>query len=528
MIVDDEHIVREGIKYILEKDFSEIVTVVHMAKTGREAIEKFEELRPHIVIMDIQMPGINGIEAAKEIRYLDSRTRVVIVSAYEQFDYAKEAVKLGAVDYLLKPINRQKLRKIIQKAIDDIEEERHAKTREHEIQEKLDQVLPVLEAGYVYSILMNHDYQTEIVKYQHLLDIKKDSGYIMVIEFGDEKNLNTLNNRIGVGVRSTSFYQSIRQCIKYKCQAVVGPLMVNRLILILHEDKTHDEYKRRLDTIKLAEKIRLDLEILVGINVYVGIGNIYNKEQLNISYNEALKALNQIEDSSILHIGDQMHKISLDHEYTFSKIKDEINAIIKLVEKGHRNEVEDLLQCFFSEIHKVYCQRLDLVKSIVTEMFVLVFSMAYCNGYEDVKALHLTYLHKINQSKDFYTLKNWCISELAIFTDTMRETKKTQVSALIKKAIQYIHQNFKQDVRLKDVAETVQVSPQYFSKMFKDEVGVNFIEYLTQLRMNKAKEMLTFSNKTIKEICFEIGYNDPNYFSRLFKKHVGVSPTEFE
>jgi two-component system response regulator YesN len=527
MIVDDEHIVREGIKYILEKDFAELTTIVHMAKTGREAIEKFEELRPQLVIMDIQMPGINGIDATKEIRSIDQKVRVVIVSAYEQFEYAKDAVKLGAVDYLLKPINRQNLKKIVQKSIDDINEEKSLKKKERETQEKLDQVVPVLEIGYIYSVLMNHDYQNELSKYHHLLNIQKEKGYIMIIEFGDGNNLNELENRIGVGVRSNTLYQNIRHCIKYKCHAIVGPLMVNRIILAIHEDERQDEYQGRLDAIELAERICGDVENIIGTNVYIGIGSRCAKEQLNISYNEALKAINQIEDEHILHIGDMIQQKNIDTEYTFSKVKNDIDFIIKKVEEGRRDDVDKALKWFLAKVHKAYHQKMDLVKNIVTEMFVLIFSMAYSNGYEDIEILHLKYLEKISQVEDFYALQNWCISELLMLTDAMRQTKETQVSAIIKDAMAYMTLNYNQELRLKDVAELVQISPQYFSKIFKDDVGVNFIEYLTQLRMDKAKEMLKESNRTIKEICFEIGYNDPNYFSRLFKKNVGVSPTDF-
>ncbi len=527
MIVDDEHIVREGIRYIFEQDFQEEVTVVYMAKTGREAIEKFEELRPHLVIMDIQMPGINGIEATKEIRRIDPNAKIVIVSAYEQFEYAKDAVQLGAIDYLLKPIHRQKLKKIVQRVIDDIIEVRRGKLKERENQEKLEEVIPILETGYIYSILMNHDYQTEISKYHRLLGIKKEKGYIMVIEFGDGENLETFENRIGIGVRSTSFYKRIRHSIQYKCHGIVGPLMINRLIMSVHEEQPDKEYERRLKALELAERIQQDLEAIVGMNVYIGIGRRYDKEQLNISYSEAIKALNSIEGERILHIGDCTIKEQVDMGYTFANIKKDIDVILKLVEDGRSHEVEKAVYWFFINVHKAYGQQIDMIKNIVTEMFVLVSSKAYQCGYKGIDVLHFKYLDRIHKCTDFYMLQNWCMAELVMIAKNLEEIKKNQVSDIMKKAVEYIQKNYSQDLRLKEVAEWVQMSPQYFSKIFKDNLGVNFIEYLTNLRMEYAKKMLKESDKTIKEICFESGYNDPNYFSRLFKKHVGVTPTEF-
>ncbi|MBN2220888.1 MAG: response regulator, partial [Vallitaleaceae bacterium] len=124
MIVDDEQIVRDGIRFIIEKSFQETIEIVALAKTGREAIELFEETRPHLVLMDIQMPGINGIDAIKAIQEIHSKVKIIIISAYEQFDYAKSGFELGVVDYLLKPIHKSRLENVLEKIVQEMEEER--------------------------------------------------------------------------------------------------------------------------------------------------------------------------------------------------------------------------------------------------------------------------------------------------------------------------------------------------------------------------------------------------------------------
>lgn len=128
----------------------------------------------------------------------------------------------------------------------------------------------------------------------------------------------------------------------------------------------------------------------------------------------------------------------------------------------------------------------------------------------------------------FYNVKSWCSRYIMEITKGIKNDKETKVSAVISEAMAYIKGNHQKDIRLKDVAEIVSISPQYFSKIFKDELGVNFIDYLTSIRMNEAKTMLREGQLSIKEICYKIGYNDPNYFSRLFKKVEGISPTEFQ
>ena len=113
-------------------------------------------------------------------------------------------------------------------------------------------------------------------------------------------------------------------------------------------------------------------------------------------------------------------------------------------------------------------------------------------------------------------------------TKQIKLEKEYKASTVVQEAKNYIEDNYNKEIRLKDVAEAVAISPQYFCKIFKEELGVNFVDYLTSVRMEEAKKMIKQKKMSIKEICFTIGYNDPNYFSRLFKKIVGVSPTEFE
>lgn len=522
MIVDDELIVREGIKFIVDKGFENQIEIVSMAKTGREAIEAFEKKRPHIVLMDIQMPGINGIEAIERIRDLNPHTRFVIISAYEQFEYAKSAVQLGVEDYILKPINREKLTHLLQKIKYEINEENRLKQKEIEIQEKFDKILPALEYGFIYSIIMNNDYKKESHDYHQLLDIKKEYAYIMVIELGEGENPKQLSNKIGIGVKSTIQYEHIRKAIKYKCMSVVGPLMVNRIVVLVYEEMHESEYKQRIKAVELAEVMVKRLLDITKSEAYIGIGGCHKLRHMNISYNEAIKAIGKITDEKILHIKDAVK--SSDQICSMIKLKSDEEEIIRKVEEGNIEEVEKNMQLFFQKLQINFPSNMAMIRGILTELMVLVYTTNY--NLESVNYSR-TYMDEISKIQQFYELENYCITAAKEITNHVREEKENKVSLVIETAMDYIDKNFSKDIRLKEVAEEVAISPQYFSKIFKKELGVNFIEYLTQIRMEHAKKMLKDKSMSIKEICFIIGYNDPNYFSRLFKKVEGVSPTDY-
>lgn len=527
MIVDDEQIVRDGIKFILEKTFSDTIEIVYSAKSGREAIESYEEYRPQIILMDIQMPGINGIDAIKEIKLMNSHVKVVIISAYEQFEYAKSAVELGVSEYILKPINKVRLETILHQLIQEIEKEREQKIKEIETQEKMDKILPVLEFGYIYSILMNDDYQKESGDYYSLLNIQKEYGYMMVIEFGEGSAPKNLENRIGSGVKSDSQYQLIRQTIKYKCKSIVGPLMVNRLVVLVYDDLVSSEYEERVRSIELAENIRERLEELLDTHVYIGIGSCYKYYRFHMSYQEALKAISQMSGENVLHIKDATTRPVHEKDYSFSKIKNDQDMMIKVLEDGNVKEVEERLQNIFTKLFRDYSDDLELIRTCMMELMVLVFTSGYRNGIYEENHVSTDYIHEIRQFTNAFDLKNYCVTKTLEIATHIQSLKKTKVSVIIRDAMEYINANYEKDLRLKDIAEVVSISPQYFSKIFKDELGYNFIDYLTHVRMQVAKEMLKEGKSSIKEISFLIGYNDPNYFSRLFKKVEGISPTDF-
>ena len=152
MLADDEGIVIDSLRFIIEKEFGgecEIAT----AKTGRSVIELAESFRPDIAIMDIQMPGINGIEAMREIRRTNSSVIFIVMSAYDKFDYAQEAIKLGVLEYVTKPMNRERMVSILRMAMDQVSDERRKRSEDLIIKEKLETVVPILESGLIYNIL---------------------------------------------------------------------------------------------------------------------------------------------------------------------------------------------------------------------------------------------------------------------------------------------------------------------------------------------------------------------------------------
>ena len=138
------------------------------------------------------------------------------------------------------------------------------------------------------------------------------------------------------------------------------------------------------------------------------------------------------------------------------------------------------------------------------------------------------YLPEINSMKSYDELRLWFVSHIEHAVKMINTANAAQTEDVAEKAKKYIDQNYKEDISLDDLSGMYDISPFYFSKVFKTQTGVTFTDYLTGVRVAKARELLEGTNKSMKEICSEVGYSDPNYFSRIFKKHTGVTPTEYK
>ncbi len=514
MIVDDEWLVQEGIKVTIENNFDNI-EIVGMASSGREAIEMNALKHPDIILMDIKMPGINGIEAIQTIRSRDTNTKFVIISAYEQFDYAKQAVELGVVDYVLKPINQNKLVTVINKAIDKISEEREQRSKLIRNREKLEKMMPVLEKGFIYSLLMHGNFKHEINKYCDIMEIHNDMAYVMVLEVNHSEE--------DVSIRGDNLYRKIQNTIKYKCKCAVGPLIINRITVVIFSGSLPDEYEQRVEALSLAESIVSAL-VQQEVDVKIGIGSCLKLERLRHSLEQAGYAMSKIIHESVLHHNDVM--ITSLSNYSYLEVKDDQETIIHLMETGQIDKLREQTHNFFEKIS----QSFDEIgfRNVLMELIVMVLGTSYKHELSEAEVGYSTYISEFKRINSLNQLTSWCYRKIILVAETIQNSKTSHVSNVILKARDYIDENFNKDIGLNDVSKEVSISPQYFSTIFKEELGLNFIEYLRNKRMEIAKEMLRDKQYSVKEICYKVGYNDPNYFSRLFKKLVGVSPTEFK
>lgn len=523
MIADDEKVAIDSLKFIIERSFAD-AEIIATARSGREAIEKVEENVPDILFMDIHMPGINGIEAIREIRKRYTRIAIIVLTAFDQFEFAKEAVNLGVLEYLLKPVNRAKVVEVTGRAMDLVREEKEKRQRELELKEKLKYAGPVMENGFVYSLLFFDDSSSELFDYKRLFDIREDGGYVMTVEFVSGQNAGASSDKIGYSVQSQQFYPYFTETVKSLCQCIVGPVMLNRIVTVVPSDPKTGEFASRLEAVSLAENLLQRLSERLNCSLRIGVGKIYRRfDMLSASYEESLKALRYLQGNGVMHYMDITARAAeVGSEYPEYKEK----VLLQRVAAGDAEESINAFSCIFDWLKQEYGDQPLKIKNKLLEIVFLVSHMSW--EYEPGGgAAGDDCLEEMLSIGDLEELRLWCKKRLENVIGQINSYRDYKAGGLTKRAKEYIKANYSKSITLEDVAREINISPQYLSKIFKEETGENFIDFLTGIRIRIAKTLLESNELSVKEICYSAGYSDPNYFSRIFKKIVGATPTEY-
>lgn len=521
MLADDEGIVIDSLRFIIEKEFGS-QCVIESAKTGRQVIELAEHFRPDIAVMDIQMPGINGIDAMREIRRTNSNIIFIIMSAYDKFDYAQEAIKLGALEYITKPMDRNKMVACLKRAMEIVETDQEKRRHELIVREKLETVAPILESGLIYDILFHEHFVEDIESYKTMLDITKDYAFMMTLVCGEAQEGNHMTNAMGSSVRLQRYYRDIREDFKDAFPgSIVGTAMANKIAVLVPRESGDLEYSERIELIEKARNMVHRFRRKMDISFRIGIGSVGDLISMSDSYREAINAL-IMTTGSVAHADD----LPIGCEYTSDYPVNLEKRLFEEVSRGNHEAAKDVCQSYLDWLKG---RDTNDIKLKCLEFVLRAEKIAYENGGMLYKfESRQSYLPDIMAMDDFDSLRDWFTGKIIEACINIQNKRKEQSVNVIEAAKDFIKDNYSKNISLEDVSKNVDVSPYYFSRIFKGDTGVNFIDYLTSVRIEKAKELLSASNYSMKEICVMVGYSDPNYFSRSFKKHVGVTPTEYK
>lgn len=512
VVVEDDRIIRRGICQAIPWGEHGFV-VAGEAGDGEVALELIEKEQPQVVVSDINMPFMSGLEMAKQIKERSPETRIIFLTGYEDFKYAQEAVKLKAFDYLLKPVDSEYLLTKAKEAAADWEKE---SVKEKRIIESL----PLLQQKFFQKLIREGDYRVDIEKELIGLDVQMEGPFFAVI---------LVKNTIELDVEGYFFKEKITSFISSYFNEISCLVMnadVGEYAILLSLENDHDSRKA-----ELAQALFNFLNKEIDHTITITHGRAYpNLFEVGKSFLEARLAMDM---RHIIGIG---RVISLDE--TVSKYDKKENLVHELETK-----LENQIKAGLPE--KAKDTLIDLSNAIVdrknvalSDLKVLAFKFSTMLFFEIEKWKKEDTTNSFNSSdvyKDIMELTT--LSEtteilhslIEQWSKAMYRKKEKNYYSHVDQAIKYMQGNFHDSsLTLQKVAELIHVSTPYLSNLFKMEKGFNFGDYLLELRMKKAMELLAEGDIKTYEVCEQVGYSNPQYFGICFKKYTGVTPAEYK
>lgn len=518
LIVDDEVLERKALTKIISSS-SEMLKVIGEAPNGRMAIQMAKEHQPDIIFMDIKMPGIDGVQAVKEIRKFDREIRFIMVSAFNTFEYAKEVMQQGVREYILKPSSKMDILESLERVSNEILADQKLKEEHQHLRENLSRAVFIAQKEWVSSLLVNQVQDITFDEWGQLLGVEIICGYIVLFSYTPVSDASLSAEE------KQAWYQWIKKAVKSvvkNAEIMVGPLIDFQVPVLFLSKKTMEKSQFKASAQTSIERLfaAFKKEAFQG-QLKIGIGRPYNHaHELNQSYHEAVMALERLQSSPHQRylFSDKQESAGTSAPSGFLEVEK------KLLDAVRQGDVNQVLLIFDSFVIKLTANKdvsAPLLKKSFDEMFILISRM--------LRELGISYqqIPSINETEEVKKLLDKGKQHLLAVVQHVQVWRNSHAKGMLHKAKEYIEMHYSASLTLEQVAEYVELSPFYFSKLFKDRFGLTFIDYLTEIRITKAKAEIADPGKSLKEICYSVGYKDPNYFSRVFKKLTGLSPSDF-
>ncbi len=519
LVVDDERPVIEGISLILRRELGSEFELVGTATSGREAIEKAGTLFPDIVLMDVRMPGISGLDAIREIRGRSGKSAFILVTAYERFEIAREAVELGVLDYLLKPVSKDRLALALRSAAVFVDRRGELERREIEHRELEERSRGFVENAFLHGIVLGEG-GGEMLRYREALGIAEAHCMVLASAFMPP------SGALDPSAENRALHASFRETLRYKTNALVGPLVSARAIVLLPlKDPAQAQATRQSveGVIAAAFKRELDYGYL-----RFGFGSAVGIAEAETSWAMAHAGLLGVDQDSRRgataeqEAGDAVTGQGVPAE---GKPFEDDEAFLDSLMAGSPERAGFSLDRILETFRP--CADLPLrARYRVISLFGSASRVLSRRGFislgEAAAMMDLEDLMQAGNGRAFELAVRSRFSRLSLIM-----ARFPRLTAPVSRAIAFVRENYGRGLSLELAADAVGISPNRLSRLFVEETGHGFSDFLIEYRIERAKELLAMPGASIKQVSISCGYPDPNYFSRLFKKVTGFTPTAF-
>lgn len=513
LIIDDEAIHRRGLQNMILKERENFS--VDTANNGVMALEMMKEKHYDIALTDIRMPVMDGIEFMKRLMSEYEETEIIVISGYAEFEYAQQAIKLGVCDYILKPINKNKLFDAIKKAENRLKDMQINK-------EKMDKTLPFYMKSLLSMVISGNKIDTiHQVELEKVIPSSTKGGIFIIRTFGQEKE------------KKSNFTESISFEVYNALKEFGKTLLIKNdeeeqrdfiFIFICSDDKYFNVSEQCTNLVFKINtlEIKLNCKLQLGFGAFVD--DILGKGKE--AYNTALitRTFMFYEDSKKVSFYEEQNQYINDIFIYDTIVFDKLN---KSVKAGDINSFTKELDIFFEGIIKKGYFNDTLVKNEIIKLSNTCFNVGIAYFAEnEYREIWHKYVSDIKNTSFFCEIKKVFLDFAKVIIGKVSSNlDKTDIK--VQNILSYIDENLHKDISQEEIAKYIGFNKAYFSQFFRISTGINFSKYITTKRIERAMELLSSGNDKIYVIATKVGYADSSYFNNVFKRMTGFSPEEY-
>ncbi|MBW7452749.1 response regulator [Paenibacillus sepulcri] len=566
MIVDDELWIREGLKQTIDWGAYGI-QLIGEAEDGRKALLLIDDNIPDIVISDIKMPSMNGLELIEELKLRGTDIKVIFISGFSDFAYAQKAVKLGAFDYILKPIEEKVLLEIIERCVCEIMKKKEDSYRLEELSSRIRESLPLAKQKHLEMCLTQPMPDNELQIKWKTFQIELDPNRLVILaavvhEWGErdmnEKECSLIRYALGNLMEEMISGDGMR--------CIACPLHENEFLdlALIVSPQEHDKPTMYEQLFRCAYRVIEGAQKYLGIRITIGISDISDRKNLYSAFKEALtKSAGYLSEESghvygpvimessymdvnapprhplpAAYAAFQMpgarQSVSFAGSIPVATIKTEAldaarsNRLLHALKLMDEHKCSEMLDDQTEHLRELVKQTSAIAVRSEMNLYIGILLSKWrdlCTAKYTSEPFRVTHQQKLQLYR--CPLNEWKSTIMSVFL-----TKNTTVSVsgqkrIIETALRYIHDNYHLGISLNSVAEHIYLNPSYFSRLFHAEVGETLSRYLIRIRIAKAKELLEQTLLKIYEIADRVGYKDFRHFVKIFKEYEGMTPAQF-
>lgn len=530
-LVEDEMVIRRGIKNSIDWE-KEGYIFCGEASDGELAYPMIIKEKPDILITDIRMPFMDGLELCKLVKEELPNIKILILSGYDEFDYAKEAIRLGVTEYLLKPISSGKLLEALNGVSESIRREKEDKDLVRKYMEEMRENTEHEKQKFFEQMIAGNLSMADALETGKKYEMNLSAGMYNLLLF--RFTLGEENRKSGELLGEAEYaIKKLTERLEYVFEFQRDVEGWAFLLMADNEEQMSERVK------ELSKDLEEIMKNYSTIAYFGGIGQpVARLRELEESFREAERALAarftmelnriiSVEDIRMAQNVDTLDDIEIT---SFGEIEKTRTMLEKFLNNGAEDEIDEFVDVYINELPEENLKSVLMRQYIIMDAYIVM--MSFCEKIEGIEVEMQAQSEELkNSMKTIQTLeeiKNYIrmlLKKIIGVRDTISGRRYSDIIEIAKDQIRKTYMS--DEISLNTIAAEVGMSPSYFSSIFSKEMGKTFVEYLTEIRMDRAKELLMCSSMKTSEIGYEVGYKDPHYFSYIFKKTQNCTPKEF-